>query len=52
VVRDGLAEKTAIETGARSLSSVEIISGLNAGDSIIVSGTEQFNGAQTVLITQ
>ncbi|WP_340677721.1 HlyD family efflux transporter periplasmic adaptor subunit [Paraglaciecola sp.] len=52
VVRDGLAEKTAIETGARSLSSVEIISGLKAGDSIIVSGTEQFNGAQTILITQ
>jgi HlyD family secretion protein len=52
VVKDGLAEKTTINTGARSLSSVEIISGLAKGDNIIISGTEQFNGAQTVLITQ
>ncbi|MEP7706350.1 efflux RND transporter periplasmic adaptor subunit [Paraglaciecola sp. 25GB23A] len=52
VVKDGLAEKTSISTGARSLSSVEIISGLAKGDNIIISGTEQFNGAQTVLITQ
>lgn len=52
LVRDGLAEKIAITTGARSLASVEIVNGLQAGDTIIVSGTEQFNGAQTVLITQ
>lgn len=52
LVHDGLAEKTSITTGGRSLSSVEIIAGLKVGDSIIVSGTEQFNGAQTVLITQ
>jgi HlyD family secretion protein len=52
VVRDGLAQKTAINTGARSLSSVEILAGLSVGDSIIISGTEQFNGAETVLITQ
>lgn len=52
VVRDGMAEKTAITTGARSLASVEVISGLTKGDTIIISGTEQFNGAQTVLITQ
>ena len=52
VVHDGVAEKTAIATGARSLSSVEVISGLAKGDTIIISGTEQFNGAQTVLITQ
>jgi HlyD family secretion protein len=52
VVHDGIAEKTTITTGARSLSSVEVISGLSKGDNIIISGTEQFNGAQTVLITQ
>jgi len=52
VVRDGLAQKTAISTGARSLSSVEILAGLSVGDSIIISGTDQFNGADTVLITQ
>lgn len=52
VVKDGLAQKTAISTGARSLSSVEITAGLKTGDKIIISGTEQFKGAQTVLITQ
>jgi HlyD family secretion protein len=51
LVRDGIAQRTSINTGARSLSSVEIIAGLNAGDQIIVSGTDQFNGADKVLIT-
>ncbi|GAA0852712.1 efflux RND transporter periplasmic adaptor subunit [Aliiglaciecola litoralis] len=51
VVRDGMAHKTTITTGARSLSSVEIVSGLNVGDSIVISSTEQFNGADKILIT-
>lgn len=51
LVRDGIAHKTAIRTGARSLSSVEIVSGLEVGDTIIVSGTDQFDGAQRILIT-
>ncbi len=51
LVKDGLAVKTAISTGARSLSNVEIVAGLSAGDTIIVSGTDQFNGAEQVLIT-
>ncbi|MFT6898894.1 MAG: HlyD family secretion protein [Paraglaciecola sp.] len=52
VVKDGMAQRTNIVTGARSLSSVEVLDGLNAGETIIVSGTDQFNGAQNVLITQ
>ncbi|MBU3021655.1 efflux RND transporter periplasmic adaptor subunit [Aestuariibacter sp. A3R04] len=52
LVRNGMAHKTAITTGARSLSSVEILSGLAPGDTIVVSGTEQFNGAQTIQINQ
>jgi HlyD family secretion protein len=52
VVKDGMAQRTNIVTGARSLSSVEVLDGLNAGQTIIVSGTDQFNGAQNVLITQ
>jgi HlyD family secretion protein len=52
VVRDGIAQKTAINTGARSLSSVEIVSGLSDGDTIIISGTDQFNGADRILLTQ
>jgi HlyD family secretion protein len=51
-VKKNMAERTRIATGARSLSSVEVLNGLSVGDTIIVSGTDQFNGAQSVLITQ
>ena len=52
VIRDGVAYKTSINTGARSLANVEILSGLEVGDDIIISGTDQFRGAERVLITQ
>lgn len=47
-ISNGLAVKTPIETGARSISAVEILSGLKPGDQIITSGTDSFNGADTV----
>ncbi|GGD65358.1 efflux RND transporter periplasmic adaptor subunit [Lacimicrobium alkaliphilum] len=47
-----IATKQQIQTGARSLNAVEILDGLNPGDTIIISGTDQFRGADTVLITQ
>ena len=50
-VVDDIAHRSAIEVGARSLSAVEIIRGLEAGDTIVISSTEVFNGAETVLIT-
>jgi HlyD family secretion protein len=52
IVKNDMAERTSIATGARSLSSVEVLNGLSVGDTIIVSGTDQFNGAKRVLITQ
>jgi HlyD family secretion protein len=52
IVKNDMAERTPISTGARSLSSVEVLNGLSVGDTIIVSGTDQFKGAQSVLITQ
>jgi HlyD family secretion protein len=52
IVKNDMAERTSIATGARSLSSVEVLNGLSEGDTIIVSGTDMFNGAQSVLITQ
>jgi HlyD family secretion protein len=52
IVKNDMAERTPIATGARSLSSVEVLNGLSEGDTIIVSGTDMFNGAQSVLITQ
>jgi HlyD family secretion protein len=51
VVSNGMAQRTNIVTGARSLASVEVLSGLKAGDMIIVSGTDQFDGAESVLIS-
>ena len=51
-VNGDMAEKISIATGSRSLSAVEIERGLNEGDQIIISSTDQFNGADTVLITQ
>ena len=50
VIRDGVAERTPIELGATSLNAVEIISGVKEGDRIVISGTDQFNGAQRVAI--
>ncbi|HTU99835.1 MAG TPA: efflux RND transporter periplasmic adaptor subunit [Luteitalea sp.] len=50
VVRDGVATRTAITTGARSLSHVEITDGLRPGDEVIVSDTSEFSGAERVLL--
>ena len=48
---DDTAVRRSIETGARSLGAVEILSGLQEGDRVIISGIDQFGGAETVLIT-
>lgn len=50
VVRGGVAEKVAVKLGARSLERVEVISGLAVGDRVVVSGAENFKGAERVLI--
>ena len=50
VVEDGVASRRQIETGARSARLVEIVSGLNEGESIIVSSTDSFRNAKQVLI--
>lgn len=50
VVRNGTAERTPIQIGATSLNAVEIVSGVKEGDRIVISGTDQFNGAQRVAI--
>jgi len=51
-ILDGLAQKTPIKVGARSLSKVEILSGLDEGDQIIISGTDIFESAEQVLLSQ
>ena len=50
VVRGGVAEKVAVKLGARSLERVEIISGLSVGDRVVISGADNFKGADRVLI--
>ena len=48
---DGIAVRRSIEIGGRSLSAVEIVSGLSEGDAVIISSVDQFRGADSVLIT-
>ena len=50
VIEDGIAYRRPILIGASSLSHVEILEGLQPGDSIVISSTEIFNSAETVLI--
>ena len=50
-IEDDIAYKQKIQVGARSLNTVELLSGLNEGDNIIISSTELFANADTVLIT-
>ena len=49
---EGLAERRAIEVGARSLGAVEIVAGLNQGDTIVISNLDPFRSAETVLLTE
>lgn len=51
VVKDGIATKTPIRVGASSIDKVEILQGLKEGDRIVISGTDTFNGAQRVAIS-
>ena len=45
------AIKTDIVVGARSLSEVEIVSGLQEGDRVVISSTDMFSGNNTVFIS-
>ena len=50
VVEDGLARRRDIRVGADSVAEVEIVSGLEAGDEIVLSDMRQFDGTDSVLI--
>ncbi len=51
VVQDGIAVKTPIRVGASSIDKVEILQGLKVGDKVVISGTDNFNGAARVAIS-
>jgi HlyD family secretion protein len=50
-VEDGVAERRPIRAGAISLDAVELLSGAKVGDQIVVNGTDVFNNAQRVRIS-
>jgi HlyD family secretion protein len=47
----GRAERRPIKVGASSLDAVEIVSGLQPGERIVVSGTDQFDNAERIRIS-
>lgn len=51
VSEDRVAKRRQIETGARSLGAVEVLSGLEPGETIVISSLDPFRGADTVLLT-
>lgn len=51
VVQGNTAVRQPIQAGASSLRAVEIVSGLQAGQRIVVSGADQFDGAGPVRIS-
>lgn len=51
-VDDGIAQQQAIQVGTLSVSEIEIISGLEVGDEIVVSDLSRFLSAQRVRLRQ
>ena len=51
VLKDGLAERRSIQIGASSINALQVLSGLEEGETIIVSNISQFDGANTVYVT-
>ena len=51
VVAGDVAHQRNIEIGARSLNAVEVVGGLEVGEVIIISSTQAFRDAQSVLLT-
>ena len=52
VLRDGIATRVPVRLGVRSLDKVEVLEGLKAGDTVVVSGADAFNGAARVAVSR
>ncbi|QJD92193.1 HlyD family efflux transporter periplasmic adaptor subunit [Duganella dendranthematis] len=52
VVRDGVARKTTINIGASDGKAVEILSGIRAGDHLIISDTSRYKDRDSVRVAQ
>jgi HlyD family secretion protein len=46
-----VANRRSIDIGARSLAAVEVVSGLDEGETVVISSIDQFRSAETVLVT-
>jgi HlyD family secretion protein len=51
VVHDGIAERRPVRIGSTSLREVEILDGLEEGETIVISSLGDFEDAQTVMLT-
>lgn len=51
VIHDDIATRTSIQTGATSVSEVEIIQGLSPGEHIIISNLGEFDRVETVRLS-
>ena len=51
IVHGNIAERHPVQLGAASIAKVEILEGVLAGDQIVISGTDAFNGAQRVILS-
>ncbi|HEY0064507.1 MAG TPA: efflux RND transporter periplasmic adaptor subunit [Telluria sp.] len=52
VVRDGVAVRTPITLGATSVGNVEILTGVQPGDKLVIAGTDTFANAARVSINK
>lgn len=50
VVRNGVADTVSITTGVRTTRSIQVLAGLNAGDSVVTSGLLQMRPATSVRV--
>lgn len=50
VIEDGVAERRPLQTGTASLDKVEIVSGAEVGERIVVSGADLFGDAERVRV--
>ena len=52
VVHGDIAQRQPVRLGAASIRQVEILGGLAAGDQVVVSGADAFNGADRVILAR
>lgn len=52
VMQDGFAVKKPIRIGGTSVSAVEIVEGVKAGDRVVVAGSEEFENAPQVKVNE